>query len=223
MDTRIIFGYFMIAYGIGKILLTIAAFTITEKQREIMQEVPLASTLFSKDTTFAFKFSKYILLSFAIFSLVHGLSLIHALPHSFEEVVDNIYFQYLVSIAFGVSTTIFYILVLYTDLPISKDKTNYATYKICLWSIGIPFLLFPVVWELIKLTIPFFRRLSEENTSLVTTMLLIGIVIVATILIIIMMHIRKNKYIDKVQELVSENTPFFDEVKQYTPFRSFDE
>lgn len=193
MDARTFFGIIMLVYGIAKIVLVMLSFTLTKKQKEAMDKIPYSNIIFGKDTTLAFKFSEYVLLIFGIYSVMHGLGLLHVLPTIIEEFLDDLRVQYFVSFALGIPTTIFYVLVLYTNVPIEKDETNFGTYKVCLWGIGVSFLLFPILWELAKMLLPYLASMDKETAMMFMMMLMIGIMIIVTVIIMILFFVRKRK------------------------------
>lgn len=147
--------------------------------------------IFSKDHSFAYLFSEIVLLVFGVFSIIHGACLVGILPKNIRSFVERKALQYAVYFTLGITTTLFYVLVLYTKFPIPKNDWNRPTYKLCLWFIGVFFIAVPITWELCMFIWPFLRYLSEETTILVITCILLGSVLLLTLCYFLIF--KKNK------------------------------
>jgi len=119
MDSKYIIGCVYILYGLLKIALGISVMTVPA---QVLKKVPVLRDIITNkdDNTLAGHLYEYVLLVFGVFSLLNGLSLLQLLPSHLIRLFEMQYTEYLVFITLGLILTIFYILVLYTPLPISK-------------------------------------------------------------------------------------------------------
>lgn len=195
MEYKYILGILYLVYAIVKITVGLALMFLP---LSIIEKTPILK-IFIKETadkTFAGRFYEYILLAFGIFSLFEGLALLDQLPPQYSKYFESKWTEYIVFIILGILLTVFYILVLYTDLPISKSKTDNNHYKILGLGGGISFLIMPIIWEAMSYIVPAFDKLSKE----VKAAIIVGIVIVLTIIgELIYLYLKKrNKTVIQV-------------------------
>lgn len=197
MESKQILGILYLLYAIVKISI---GFSLIALPLEKIKQIPILN-LFTKETadkTAAGRFYEYVLLIFGFFSLIEGLALLNMLPEQYSRYFESKWTEYTVFIILGLLLTIFYILVLYTDLPISKNKDDMTHYKILGLGGGISFLLMPILWEIIGYSVPAFNKLSVETKSAVV----VGIVILMTI-IGEFIHL----YLHKTQKTITQILP----------------
>jgi len=147
-----------------------------------LSKVKFVNTFISGDDTVAGSMYEYVLLAYGIFTIVHGLALMHVFKDTWNKSIESKSTQYSVYLVLGVVSLVFYALVLHTNLPISKDRDKYHNYIIYGYLGGLSFIVVPIFWEVLEMTMPSIRRLSVENklalmtgTSLV--LLLVAIVV----------------------------------------------
>jgi len=188
---RIIIAILYIFYGITKLVIGLSVMTLP---LEIIKKTPILN-LFAKeseDKTLAGTMYEYILILFGVYTIVHGFAMLHLFSQSFHDFIELKQTQYSIFIIIGLVLTIFYLLVLYTKLPISKDLEKYKDhYKLLGLGAGISFLIMPVLWEFIEYTYPAFMKLSKEEQSA----FIIGSVILLAIIIELIYSYIKRKNI----------------------------
>lgn len=161
---------FYILYGIVKIILALSLF-VTQ-----MQKLPgfrLLKDSYS-DKTVAGRFYEFILVALGIYTIAYGLSILRILPNSITNIIEYRHTENIIFLLFGTMMVIFYSLVLYTNLPISKDPNHIKNYKLLGFWGGILFLITPFVIEGVLYSYPIFRTLNnEEKTTWVLGIILL--------------------------------------------------
>jgi len=145
-----------------------------------IQKIPIVN-IFTKeaaDKTFAGRMYEYVLLVFGIFTLFEGLALLELLTPALSLYFESKYTDYIVFITLGTILVVFYSLVLYTDLPIQKNKDDYEHYKLLGLVGGITFLIMPVLWEIISYIIPKFNQLTYAQKSICIMSVIILLLII---------------------------------------------
>jgi hypothetical protein len=94
--------------------------------------------------------------------------------------------------------TIFYALVLYTNLPISKNPDDYNHYKLLGLGGGVAFLMMPIIGEISNAIIPAYQSLSQELKSAAIVSLTIVFAIIGDII---------YRYLHKKHETVVQILP----------------
>ena len=167
-EPRPLLASYYLFYGITKILIGLSLMTFPA---EILRKTPILNrfVIIAADTSLAGHYYEYILMIFGLYTIIMGISLFHIFPYFIREKIENKKFEYSVFILLGLSLIIFYILVLYTDLPISKSKNEYDRfhYKILGIGGGISFLIIPIIWELIGYFFPIFNSYNLETRSVI--------------------------------------------------------
>jgi len=144
-----------------------------EHQLSMIEGVNL---FFSGDDTLAGHMIDYILLAFGLFTILHGSALMEVFPMKTNNYIESKNFQYLIYTLLGIFSIIFYTLVLYTKLPISKDPRQYNNYKLYGYLGGISFLLVPLIWEFLEYIFPILNTLSVSKQMMwMTTLTLVGL------------------------------------------------
>lgn len=175
----VMLGYALILYGILKLSLCTYRLLPIERNKE-------------KDNTLAGVFVFYVIILFAMFTLVKG-----AAWAGFIDIHLGLAFYIMMNGIFGTALLLFYILVIFTDVPIPKreDKTKeYEAYGICT---GLAFIASIPLTMFYKMK----RKMSLEGFSLLGLgMLLVAIDIY---IFIISGHLRE------ILDLVSTSSVAF--------------
>uniref|UniRef100_A0A6C0BLM2 Uncharacterized protein n=1 Tax=viral metagenome TaxID=1070528 RepID=A0A6C0BLM2_9ZZZZ len=165
------FGALFILYGLIKVLIVLSlTWFIPHDLEKKLSTIEGLNLIVSGDTTLAGRMVEYILLAFGVFSIVHGLALCGAYSHSFERYIESKNLQYSVYTALGVFSILFYSLVLYTPLPISKDPKGTDHYKLYGFAGGLSFLAVPPLWEAFEYLFPILNRMSTEKKMMYMTL-----------------------------------------------------
>ena len=211
MEYKYILGILYLLYAIIKITVGVALMFLP---LDIIAKTPILK-IFIKETsdkTLAGRFYEYILLIFGIFSLIEGLALLDILPFYIAHYFESKWVEYIVFIILGLILTVFYSLVLYTDLPISKNKTDNQHYKIFGLGGGLSFLIMPLIWEAVARIVPSFDSLSRD----IKAAIIVGIVIVFTIigdLIYVYLHKKDKTVVQVLPQNYQQNIQAAEEVK----------
>lgn len=124
MKTEIIIGILFIIYGFLKISISILNFALPLQIQASLKNTILGKVI-TGDSTHAGRTFDVVLIIYALYSLVHGFGLIgYGIP--FIEPIVKIMFYILL----GSFLVIYYSIVLYSDLPITKIKSEYTTYSL---------------------------------------------------------------------------------------------
>ena len=187
-----------ILYGVIKIVIGIAMIYLPPEK---VAKIPILKnfTKESADKTVAGRMYEYILMAFGVVTILHGLIIFGLLPMWFEEIFVTKLVQYSLLYGFGLIMTIFYILVLYTDIPISKDKDGKSHYFTLGLIGGILFLISPPLWEFIEYIFPFFNKLSMEQQNMVIVATIIIITIIAEF---IYLYVKKTPDTDITKQII---------------------
>ena len=197
-----ILAFLYIFYGIIKICGVLMIIFLPEDK---ISTIPIINNYisFTKDKTLAGHFYDYIMIIFCLYTICYGFSVLQYFPTNVDNIFENKIFIYLLYFILGSVSIIFYSLVLYTNLPISKnlkDSTQlYNLYMLC----GGSFLLIPIVKEIIIYIQPHFiyhvNEISQNN-------LIIGIIIVISIVISIISELFYKFYTNKQNTITTTYT-----------------
>jgi hypothetical protein len=161
-----------ILFGIFKLASVIAiTWFIPHDIEEKLSKIPIVNTIISGDKSLAGKMIDYIILAFALFTLVHGLAIMDVLPASLTTIFESKLLHYSVYTLLALFSIVFYSLVLYTEYPISKNPSYYGNYKIYGFLSGFSFLLIPLLWELGEFIFPMLDKLSTNKKLIYITLL----------------------------------------------------
>jgi uncharacterized protein YxeA len=172
-DFKTVLGIVYILYGLLKVLLGVALFTVPKDV--LFKKAPFIKNLVSpeEDDTISGQLYEYVLLVFGLFTFFNGMSLVRLLPEMLISFFEYKWTEYTVFIILGLLLTIFYSLVLFTKTKIPKHEDQTIYYKFYGLGGGIFFLLMPFIFEGISYASPMFNDLSMEAKSMIvlTTML----------------------------------------------------
>jgi uncharacterized membrane protein len=201
----IIYAIVKITVGVSLMVLPINVISKTTVLKAFVKE--------AADTTFAGRFYEYILLLFGVFSLFNGLALLDLLSPAMTKYFEAQWTEYAVFIILGVALVVFYSLVLYTNIPISKNRESYDHYKLLGLFGGVTFLAMPILWEFMGYAVPAFNQLSVENRSAT----IVGTVIIISIVgELIYLYLKRNNktVIQVIPQNYAENIQTAENIKQ---------
>ena len=190
-------GLIFLAYGVIKIILVAFIFLIPPSLQKRLSAIEGFDLFITGDPTLAGKMYEYVLLAFAVFSVIHGLALLGAFSKPVHDLIEKKAFQYPFYTALGLWLMVFYALVIYTNLPIPKDPKKMRNYKIYCFFGGLSFLLVPVIWEAIERSNPSLDRMAQDKQLMYMTLLMLAALFVIFIVYIVTMRLQKmskNKY-----------------------------
>jgi len=174
MNTKIIIAALYIFYGITKLIIGLSVLSLPTA---IIAKIPVLKWFIKviADKTIAGRFYEYILLLFGIYTIIHGFAILEIFPSKYNKFIERKQVLYTVFEFFGIVLTVFYSLVVYTDLPISKEKEKYNDYKLFGLTTGLLFIVSPLLWEAFEYISPVFRSLSTEiqNIILLSTLIIV--------------------------------------------------
>ena len=198
MDVKFIFGIHSILYGIVKVTIGLSIMFIPPR---ILKYIPILNMFIpdNEDSTIAGRLYEYTFILFGIFTILNGMAVMEFLPRYIAALFESKYTEYTVFIVLGSILTVFYSVVLFTNLPINKNVANDKHYKIFGLGSGIAFLCMPLIWELIAFGLPEFNKLPVEQKSIWIVALSILVVIICDVLL----QIKKQNDI-KVSDVVPE-------------------
>jgi hypothetical protein len=176
----------------------------------ILAKIPILNKFIMQigDKTLAGDFYEYVLMIFGIYTIIMGLSLLHILPYNVRVIIENKMFVYSVFIILGLTLVIFYSLVVFTKLKISKsdDEKNIFYYKLLGIGGGISFLIIPVIFETIEYFFPAFDKLPFEYKAMY--ILIITLILIVILGFIWSLFIKENlslKYTTQGLRIAKDN------------------
>lgn len=129
-----------IGYGILKITVSLMTFFLPDDTRKKLANKPIVKDFIQDDKTAAGHAIHYALLFFGIFTFVHGLALLSFMPPVVIRFVESTVVHCVINGVIGLFLFIFYILVLFTNVKISKNERYTSTYKLVGLGGGILFM-----------------------------------------------------------------------------------
>lgn len=183
---------FYIIYGMLKIAIGLLILLLPT---EIIVKIPIFNYFADviSDKTLAGHFYDYILCFFGAYTIIYGLSLLNMFSQNVTDFIDNKTLIYTIYYIFGIIILIFYSLVLFTDVPISKDlKKHKLHYQIYGFVGGISFMLIPILWQAIIFLHPIYKQLSQDTQLIIIS---VAIIIISFISNIIYTNITKTNTI----------------------------
>jgi hypothetical protein len=135
----IIIGILLIVYGVTK--LTIGTVSIATSETSKTNFHVVFRKIMGTDSTFAAKVLEFVLVLFGIYSLLHGLDRFNVFPENFHSRLHARKTTHSVNASIGLILTIFYSLVVYTNLPIQKNNSEMSRYKHIGIITGLSFLI----------------------------------------------------------------------------------
>lgn len=202
-----LFGLLFIVYGIVKLIIFVSISAIPYNVQKRLAEIPGFDIFFTGDTTTAGKFVEWVLAIFAVFTIVHGLAIMNALPDKWGSFVESHLFQYTFYAVCGVAMIVFYSLVLYTNVPIEKNPLNDNMYFVHGYIVGTSFVMVPIIWELAIVLFPVISRLPKKMQFVyITIIFLILFVIAVYVYILYRRYMRQHNIKKSSQQGVLQQT-----------------
>ncbi len=161
----IVIASLYILYGVVKLSLGLTVMLLPQDKIESTPIIKMFSK-HSADKSFAGRFYEYVLLIFGCYTIMYGLNILNVIPEPYHSIIDKKETEYTVFIILGLALTIFYTLVLYTDVPISKQDDSRESYKVLGLFGGLSFLAMPIIWEMLEDAYPYFKSLPLHKKSL---------------------------------------------------------
>jgi len=152
-------GSILVLYGVLKISLFVFISMIPPELVHKLSKVNVINIFITGDKTFAGHFLEYVLLVYGVFGVVHGLAIMNTFSRRANDIWGSKEMNYAVVIVIGAAMTLFYALVLYTQVPIHKDPAFNNQYLLYGLGGGLSFILLPFVWELMERVLPPLRRM----------------------------------------------------------------
>ena len=168
-------GFVYLVLGISKVALAVGFIVAPEE----IKKVPVVGNFAkpNKDYTAAGMVYEFVYLALAFFAVLLALSMYGVFPVAVTRVLQNKRWEYAMLAFLGFFMTIFYALVLFTDIGISKDERNTEYYRFWGFLGGIAIVVIPIIAEALKLFTPLFRSMSLNLQSAI--ILGVGIVVYA--------------------------------------------
>jgi multisubunit Na+/H+ antiporter MnhB subunit len=194
-------GIFELLYGISKISVALILYFLPYKY---IQEIPFVRNFFPKesDKTLAGKMYEYVLIIVGIYSIISALIIFEMIPNIF---IHRELFGFVLLIVLGIFLTIFYYLVLYTNLPISKNNDNRKYYLILGLIGGIIMISIPIIIAIIYYSIPVLKKLDPVVKS---SILLVTFIIVSSSIEYVYIFLKDNIHIYTSSYIPAENPGF---------------
>ena len=151
-------GAALVTYGVGKISLAAAV--------ESGWFAGLA------DPTAAGRVLEFVLVAFGMYTVFHGMCLLHMVPEAVARAGTSPRFVVAVYLLFGVGLLGFFSLILFTDAPISRDPKRTATYEVLGLGGGITFLAI-ATWHLLRASPASWPAAAAALTALLAALCLL--------------------------------------------------
>ena len=155
---QLIVAICLIIVGIAKVI--IAALQLSMKDPNQYGKVPFSKYLFSPDHSAAGKNIDAIILLVGFYTFLHGMVMIYCAPKIVIDLFMIPITHIIINVAIGLYCLIFFGLVLYTSVNISKNVNNMDSYRLFGFASGFLFLatapLAVIMHRYIDLDLPFF-------------------------------------------------------------------
>ncbi len=188
MEIREIVGSLYLIYGVVKVTVGLCLLALPER---IIKKIPVIDKLGKqRDTTLAGRMYEYVFLVFGVYTILVGLSLLHIFRPSWRHYFEQRQTEYGLVLLLGSFLVVFYLLVLFTNAPISKNPENRNHYLVLGLGGGLSFMVLPLIWESTMYFNPWFRNLRFEQKSMVAIGLAVAVLVAADA---IYTYMHKNK------------------------------
>ncbi len=139
---EILIGIILIIYGLLKLFIGLITIMTSENFKNYIRKYnPFVKIVIPYDETFAAKMIEFTFIIFGLYTLLHGLDKFHIISKTIQLFIDSRKTTYLLYGLIGIFLTIFYSLVVYTDIPIEKNINELDRYKIVGIITGLSFLI----------------------------------------------------------------------------------
>lgn len=133
MNLENIIGLIVLIYGLIKVGISIL--------KVLPKEYDDKFKYIKHDRTTAGYVLDGLLFIFGIYAILHGLRLMDHLHPSHTEILKNIHITVAIYTLVGLFMLVFYSIILYTNIPITKDEQQRTTYELLGLGGGFTFLL----------------------------------------------------------------------------------
>jgi hypothetical protein len=171
----IFIGILELLFGIFKVAVIFCLFFVPEKYTK---DIPILNKILvnANDNTLAGHLYEYVLLIIGIYSILSALTIFGVLPEWF---IDQQLVEFVLFTGLGAIMVVFYSLVLYTNLPITKNVNNYHYYFLLGLLGGITLIAIPIILQSIYYIVPVFHQL---HSSVKTIIILVAFIIITLII-----------------------------------------
>ena len=171
----IFIGILELLFGIFKVAIIFCLFFVPEKYTK---DIPVLNKILvnANDNTLAGHLYEYVLLIIGIYSILSALTIFGVLPEWF---IDQQLVEFVLFTGLGAIMVVFYSLVLYTNLPITKNVNNYHYYFLLGLLGGITLIAIPIILQSIYYIVPVFHQL---HSSVKTIIILVAFIIITLII-----------------------------------------
>jgi drug/metabolite transporter (DMT)-like permease len=139
---EILIGLILINYGILKLFIGFTTILTSDEFKNYIRTYnPSLKILIPYDETLAAKMLEITFIIFGIYSLLHGLDKFHVITKNIQTFIDSRKTVYLLYGIIGIFLTLFYTLVVYTNIPIEKNIKELDRYKVVGIISGLSFLI----------------------------------------------------------------------------------
>ena len=126
-NIKFIIGLILFIYGIIKISIGVVGSLLPANVQSKFKDIGVFKHTIDNDTTLAGDLFLYCLIFYGIYSVLHSLHILNILSDSFKKYVNKHAF-FFVNLTIGLVLSIYYFLVLYTDLDMKSDNAYRKTY-----------------------------------------------------------------------------------------------
>lgn len=196
-DVHSTLGIIYIVYGLLKLFMSCVALIVP---KSAVANVPVLSFLASDDVTLAGQAYEYIFLIFAIYAIMFGLALLHALPEPLMPFFRHPNAELIVLTSLGLFLVIFYSFVLFTSQTIISHDPRYRHKYITLgFGAGIFFIIFGILWEALMHLLPTVRGMNVYFGTAVIVAVVIVFALLAYLIQYIASLYSERSRIDAIQ------------------------
>jgi hypothetical protein len=178
-------GIILVIYGLFKLFVGTTSIYASDKFKEKVSKTPptiLTKNIYVKDDTLAGLILEYIYIIFGLYTFLHGLGYLQLLTAGPAAFINSNQTAYLLYGILGVFSTLFYYLVVYTNVDISKDDGETNRYKLAGIFGG---LLFLITIPLLLLYQQFTdNKLSAKDS--ITQMSMLSIIVIGSLMYLIL-------------------------------------
>ena len=169
MLSLILLAMIELTFGLIKIMIGLSLIGISTEK---LKQVPILKYFIESinDDTLAGHMYEYVLFVIGIYSVLSALTIFGVIPPWF---IEKKYVELILFISTGLFMVVFYSLVLYTRVPISKNMANKKYYVLLGLIGGIVLALTPVILQFLVYIVPVFHELHIGYQSVIGTMIFI--------------------------------------------------
>ena len=189
-----VMGVLLVVYGLLKSLLIYVSVALSTSEQNKYDATPIIGAMIVKDKTFAGSVVEYGLLVFAIFNILRGLCKMNVVRGSLHTIIMSHITMYILYAVVGLFLTIFYCIVLYSDIRVDKNMQNIDKYESVNLVHGITFLsMIPLFILLDQLSKVHYNILRFPFTLFNMFMILFVILCGFITLCLVYKNYKKNK------------------------------